>query len=88
MEAGPDGCPPPHLVDMELSVDEAMQIIKDNVAVSNMGAGETRVPPLVFSRLARGSKTTFLRLVFDRLKQEGFAPIFINCNGSFISISC
>jgi len=41
-----------------------------------------RVRPLVFSRLARGGKTTALFLLFDKLKEANLNPIFISFNGS------
>jgi hypothetical protein len=61
-----------------------MNIINNN-QIDRCGAtsGANRVPPLVVSRLARGGKSTFLRLLFDRLKEQGYVPIVINFNGSF-----
>lgn len=47
----------------------------------------TRVPPSVMSRLARGGKTTFLSLLFDKLKSaenNEFNPLFITFNFTFL----
>jgi hypothetical protein len=45
--------------------------------------GSVRIPPLVLSRLSRGGKTTVLYLLFEKLKQHGYAPIYITFNGGF-----
>ena len=70
------------LVNVEGSIEAAMNI---EFQIDRCGAtsGDNLVPPLVVSRLARGGKSTFLRVLFDRLKRQGYVPIVINFNGSF-----
>ena len=36
--------------------------------------------------LARGGKTTALRMIFDECKRAGWAPIIISCNGNFMRL--
>jgi hypothetical protein len=79
----PGECDLDKLVDIDESVQQAMAIINRNVDVFGTASGGTRVPPLVFARLARGGKSTFLACLFDELKKAGMAPILISFNGMF-----
>ena len=67
---------------MSIAVVEAMCCINEHVDMFGT-QGDTRVPPLVFTRLGRGGKTTFLWCLFNALKKEGFSPIYISFNGGF-----
>jgi hypothetical protein len=51
--------------------EESMVIIRNGLDSVTDQDGSTRVEPLVFSRLARGGKTTALRTLFDELKVRG-----------------
>ena len=71
------------LVDTEKSVSSAMEIIRTYIMETTTSA--FRVPPLLFSRLARGGKTTFMQQISVALKESAlYAPIFINFNGNFL----
>ena len=61
---------------MTETIEEAVKLILNYTHAS--GGLQVRIPPLVYASLARGGKSTFLILLFDRLKVEGFAPIFIS----------
>ena len=80
--------PPPdegschHLVDVEKTLDEAFGKVKDNATLSCNARGAYRIKPVVMSRLSRGGKTTVAIKLFDKLKSEGFFPIFISFNGN------
>ena len=83
-KSGPSDCPGDRLVDIKRPIDDAMAIV--NKLTMQIGSVSTRIPPLVFTRLARGGKTTLLKLLFDRLKNDvkaRYAPIIINFNGNF-----
>ena len=70
------------LVDTETSVSSAMKLIRTHI--KERTTLTFRVPPLIFSRLARGGKTTFMQQVFVALKESAlYAPIFISFNGNF-----
>lgn len=68
-------CPFDRLIDMEVTLEEGLQIVKDNIDKNY------RVPPLVITRLYRGGKTTVLKALFQRLKDNRFFPIIISLNG-------
>ena len=67
--SGTAGCPPDRLVGLEPVMQCAVQIVVDGVGKCTGEDGDYRVAPLVFSRLARGGKTTALKTLFDALKQ-------------------
>ena len=80
----PSECPKDKLVDIDDAFKAAMAIVEKQTPLR--GSSSTRIPPLVFSRLARGGKTTLLRLLFDELKHDEkkrYAPIIIDFNGDF-----
>jgi len=62
-----------------------MKIIEENAFVdADVTSGNKRCSPVVYTRLSRGGKSTFLWLLFDKLKATGkYAPIIITFNGSF-----
>jgi hypothetical protein len=68
------------LVDFELL--EAVSTVEKECAEEGIESFH-RVPPLVYSRLARGGKSTFLRRLFDELKRRDYTPIAITFNGYF-----
>ena len=70
---------PDSFTDITLTLSQALDIICTEIP--NIGGPSYRVPPLILSRLARGGKTTVLRQLFDKLKEQGCAPIIINFNG-------
>jgi hypothetical protein len=74
---------PTVFIDTETTVERCMETIQIQTAVETGEMGTVRKPPLCLSRLARGGKTTILRLLFQRLKAEGFDPVYINFNGNF-----
>lgn len=77
---GKEACPVPQLVDVEPMITLAAKRVEDEMKkCTNL---TNRVAPLVFSRFARGGKTTALCLLFDRLKKNNLNPIFISFNGS------
>jgi len=67
---------------MSTAIVGAISCINEHVDVFGT-QGDIRVPPLVFTRLGRGGKTTFLWCLFNALKTEGFSPIYISFNGGF-----
>jgi hypothetical protein len=70
---------------MEGTIARALEIVAQQVCREGASSGDNRVPPLVFSRLARGGKSTFLRLLFDALNRDGrYAPIIVTFNGYFV----
>jgi len=71
------------LVNVGGSIEAAMNIIEFQIYSCGATSGHNLVPPLVVSRLARGGTSTFLRVLFDRLKGQGYVPIVINFNGPF-----
>ena len=63
------------------TIAQCMQLISEQCFVAT---GDTqRKPPVCLSRLARGGKTTILRLLFEQLKTNGFMPVYVNFNGGF-----
>ena len=80
---GSDECP--HLVGLAPIIEEAVGIILEHLP-KKLSTGY-RVPPLAFTSLARGGKTTALRLLFDALKDatldgKPVHPIYISFNGN------
>lgn len=69
-------CPKENLIDMADTLQEAMKLILEYTPCK--GGLQLRIPPLVYASLARGGRSTFLILLFDRLKVAGFSPIFIS----------
>jgi len=81
IQSGPAACS--HLVNIEPTILESLNIIYRELPRVDDFAGTIRVEPLVFSRLARGGKTTILRILFNALKESNEVyPIIISFNGS------
>ncbi len=56
------------------SIQHAMEYIKHYAPLQdNSVVGAIRAPPLVFTTLKRGGKTTFLLFLFHTLKDLGYA---------------
>ena len=70
-----------YLIGMENVVTQSLEIIKYELPRFNDNYGTYRVPPLVFSRLSRGGKSTILSEVFKKLKLEAINCILITFNG-------
>lgn len=69
-----DSCPRDKLVGVESVLTDALKIIIRNAPRQvSTESGRSRVPPLIYSSLSRGGKSTFLMLLFDRLKSGNFA---------------
>lgn len=79
-------CPREKLVNVSDSIQYAMNVIEKNAFIdADIKSGSTRCSPVVYPRLARGGKSTFLELLFDELKASGkYAPILISFNGGFL----
>ena len=71
-----------HLVDIDATLAKAMKIIGKESLEECLADGAHRIKPIVMSRLSRGGKTTVAIKLFDKLKLEGFCPIFISFNGN------
>lgn len=82
-DRGPLACAEDMLVDMAQTLAGAIEHITRFVDMATSSSGDTRVPPLVFTRLGRGGKSTFLWCLFRTLKAKGFSPIHITLNGVF-----
>lgn len=67
------------------TLEMTFRAVETVVAQNGIGdSGALRCSPIVYPRLARGGKSTFLRLLFDKLKEDPrFAPIILTFNGSF-----
>jgi hypothetical protein len=84
LELGDTACANP--IGLDPVIEEAMATIASFICKST--SPTDRVPPLVFSRLARGGKTTTLCYLFDELKKRltngdfYYTPIMISFNGS------
>jgi hypothetical protein len=63
---------------VDKTLNEALAKIKHHLNMSS-----DRTPPLMISRMSRGGKTTLLYLLFERLKSEGYHPIYISFNGTY-----
>jgi hypothetical protein len=74
------GCPEAKLVGALDTIEEALAIVKREIGAETTDI--SRVPPLAFSRLARGGKTTLLALLYARLKAAGLRPLYVTLNGS------
>ena len=68
---------------MTQTLSEAVKHITRGVNLATSSAGDTRVAPLIFTRLGHGGKTTFLWCLFRTLKANGFSPIHISFKGGF-----
>ena len=47
-------------MDINASIGAAVKIVMENVKIESNESGGVRLKPLVYARLARGGKTTFL----------------------------
>jgi hypothetical protein len=75
-------CPTANLKGLDESIEEAMGYISKHTPLKSSLGGLYRKPPLSISMLPRGGKTTFLMMLFDKLKNSGYAPILITLNVS------
>ena len=69
------------LVDVENSIQEAVEIIKIEIPQATSEVGIFRKSPLFITRLSRGGKTTLLMKIFDALKLLKLNPLIITFNG-------
>ena len=69
---------PKYLVDIERVIGESLIVIDQQMQKQPDEAGSVRRDPLVFSRLARGGKTTVLAALFVALKEKGYL-VMIEC---------
>lgn len=81
-----DSCPTAQLVNIADTIKFALETIEANAFVrASLQSRTTRCSPVVYPRLARGGKSTFLQLLFDSLKSDDrYAPILISFSGSFM----
>lgn len=61
---------------MSTTLEQALTYVVKNCPL--LSGHQERTPPLVYAGHARSGKTTFLFELFDKLKNEGFAPIFLS----------
>ena len=80
------GCPLDKLVNLDESIKSALRVIEEEAPKEmNTSLGAYRCTPVVYPRLARGGKSTFLKVLYKALKDDGrFVPIFISFNGDFV----
>lgn len=71
-----------HLVDIPRVIEDSRIIIEQQLEEEPNEAGAFRRDPLVFSRLARGGKTTVLTTLFDALQKNGYLVMIISFNGA------
>ena len=71
-----------HLVDIDRVIQESFDVIDQQFRRQPDEAGSMRRDPLVFSRLARGGKTTVLTRLFDKLKEKGYSVMIVSFNGA------
>lgn len=71
-----------YLVDIARVIQESLTVVDEQMEKQPDEAGSIRRDPLVFSRLARGGKTTVLTTLFDELKQRGFLVMIVSFNGA------
>ena len=74
--------PGKYLVDIGRVIDESLAVIGQQMQKQPDEAGSFRRDPLVFSRLARGGKTTVLTALFNALKTNGYRVMIISFNGT------
>lgn len=81
---GHAACPPERLVGMREVIARSRAHVLAQVRETTDDDGSSRVPPVAFSRMARGGKTTVLRELFDDLyfNTEYMCPIIITFNPS------
>eukprot|EP01036_Dinobryon_divergens_P036047 gene36047-46842_t len=74
----------PKKQDFNKSVLDCSNIIPSNEREDGSnGSGGVRLKPLVYARLSRGGKTTFLIYLFAALRNRGCAPVLITFSGYF-----
>jgi hypothetical protein len=73
-----------HLVGLDVVIDSAMQIILEELYLVTERNGAYRKKAMLFSRLARGGKTTTVQKLYDKLKNENpsINIMIISFNGS------
>lgn len=78
------GCSLDKLADIDSSVEEGLAAIKREAPVeANTFLADYRCSPIVYPRLARGGKSTFLASLFRELKEDAqFVPVLISFNGN------
>lgn len=74
--------PSKYLVDISRVIQESLTVIDQQLQKQPDEAGSIRRDPLVFSRLARGGKTTVLMRLFDALKEKGYMVMTVSFNGA------
>jgi hypothetical protein len=74
--------PSKYLIDIPRVLHESMAVIDQQMQKQPDEAGSIRRDPLVFSRLARGGKTTVLMTLFDALKENGYVVMIVSFNGA------
>jgi hypothetical protein len=81
----PGACATGNLVDLEMSVVQAADFVAAGVKAVREVPSDNTVPPLVYARLSRGGKTTFLKLLFHALKDRyRLVPILISLGDGFM----
>jgi hypothetical protein len=81
----PGACATGNLVDLEMSVVQAADFVAAGVEAVREAASDNCVPPLVYARLSRGGKATFLKLLFHALKDRyRLVPILIRLGDGFM----
>jgi hypothetical protein len=66
-------------------VVQAADFVAAGVKAVREAASDNCVPPLVYARLSRGGKTTFLKLLFHALKDRyRLVPILISLGDGFM----
>ena len=77
-----------NLIGVDEVINNAYEIISRNIFVDDSINSDQgyRKAPLIFSRMARGGKSTILRLLFDKLKRAGYNVMYISFN-SFIKFT-
>jgi hypothetical protein len=72
-----------YFIGVEAVVAQSMDIIKTELPLGTGRDAAYRVPPLMFSRLSRGGKSTVLNAIFHKLQSEGINCIIITFSGNF-----
>ena len=82
LECTTSACKKENLVGLDQVIEESMKIVTFHFHQESSLDGTYRKPMLLYSRLARGGKTTTLSNLFDEIKNKNMRPMFISFNGS------